>query len=167
MPFYNGEAAQTEQFLETTDILLQSIVDQFASECPIHIIGDLNVRLPQQPVLHKNWYKKHGFNKHSNVIYKFINDNNLHVADFNSNQNVHYTNFCDTSSTYTWVDHCLTTSNDTVGCQILARHADNVSDHLPVCLWSHVTCDKSRSEPTVLTHDQVPLKWDRHECTTT
>ena len=57
MPFYNGDISQTDLYLETTDVL-QSIIDEYAAVSPIHIMGDLNVRLPIQQMLHKNWYKK-------------------------------------------------------------------------------------------------------------
>ena len=41
MPFYNGEAHQTDCYAETIDVL-QSVIEQFGAICPIHIIGDLN-----------------------------------------------------------------------------------------------------------------------------
>ena len=113
---------------------------------PIHIIGDLNVRLPNQHMLHKNWYKKGGYNMHSNILYHFINDNDLTVTDISSKQDINYTYFCDATSTYTWIDHCLSTSHDIVfDCKILPRHADNVSDHLPIRLQTSVLCNRSQS----------------------
>ena len=57
MPFYNGDISQTDLYLETTDVL-QSIIDEYAAVSPIHIMGDLNVRLPNQQMLHTNWYKR-------------------------------------------------------------------------------------------------------------
>ena len=59
MPFYNGDISQTELYLEATDVL-QSVIDEYAAVSHIHIIGDLNVRLPIEQMLHKNWYKKGG-----------------------------------------------------------------------------------------------------------
>ena len=44
MPFYNGDISQTDLYLETTGVL-QSIIDEYAAVSPIHIMGDLNVRL--------------------------------------------------------------------------------------------------------------------------
>ena len=60
MPFYNGNVAQIELYLEAIDVL-QGVIDQFAALCPVHIIVDMNVRLPRQQVLHRNWYTKDGF----------------------------------------------------------------------------------------------------------
>ena len=78
-------------------------------------------------MLHTNWYKKGGYNRHSNILYHFINDTDLTVTDISSKQDINYTYFCDATSTYTWIDHCLSTSHDSVfDCKILPRHADNV-----------------------------------------
>ncbi|KAK2172077.1 hypothetical protein NP493_994g00006 [Ridgeia piscesae] len=41
MPFYNGEAHQTDCYAETID-MLQSVIEQFGAICPIHIISMLN-----------------------------------------------------------------------------------------------------------------------------
>ena len=49
LPFYKaGDHKQTDLFVETIDAL-QSIIDKFNPICPIRIIGDLNVQLPQHP----------------------------------------------------------------------------------------------------------------------
>ena len=53
MPFCNGNVAQIELYLEAIDVL-QIVIDQFAALCPVHSIGDMNVRLPRQQVLHRN-----------------------------------------------------------------------------------------------------------------
>ena len=50
MPFYNGEAHQTDCYAETIDVL-QSVIEQFGAICPIHIIGDLNAQLPKRRLL--------------------------------------------------------------------------------------------------------------------
>ena len=99
------------------------------------------------------WYKKGGYNRHSNIMYHFINDNGLNVTDISSKQDVNYTYFCDATATYTWIDHYLSTSHDiTFDCKILPRHADNVSDHLPIRLQTSVLCNRSQSvEHTVNT----------------
>ena len=52
MPFYNGDISQTELYLEATDVL-QSVIDEYAAVSPIHITGDLNVRLSSEQMLHK------------------------------------------------------------------------------------------------------------------
>ena len=50
MPFYNGDISQSELYLEDTDVL-QSAIDEYAAVSHIHIIGDLNVRLPSEQIM--------------------------------------------------------------------------------------------------------------------
>ena len=71
----------------TTDVL-QSVIDEYAAVSHIHIIGDLNVRLPNEQMLHTNWYKMGGYNRHSNILYHFINDNDLTVTDISSKHDI-------------------------------------------------------------------------------
>ena len=47
MPFYNGDISQTVFNIEATDVL-QSAIDEYAAVSPVHIIWDLNVRLPSE-----------------------------------------------------------------------------------------------------------------------
>ena len=150
-PFYNGDISQTELYLEATDAL-QSVIDEYIAVSLAHIIGDLNVRLPSEQMRHKNWYKKGGYNRHSNILYHFINDNGLNVTDISSKQDVNYAYFRDTTAKYTWIDHCLSTSHVTVfDCKILPRYADNVATTCPFdCRL--VLCNRSQSiEHTVNT----------------
>ena len=148
--------------------MLQSVIEQFGAICPIHIIGDLNAQLPKRRLLHRRWYRLPGFNTHSSILYDLINDNDLCVADFTDPQHVQYTYFCDSTATCTWIDHCLTTSQNIVSCNIIPRHADNISDHLPLCLQTRVFSEQC--QPAVLSTD-VPLgvtcRWDNLECTNT
>ena len=67
MPFYNGDISQTDLSIEATDVL-QSVTDEYAAVSHIHIIGDLNVRVPNEQMLHKNWYKKGVYSRHSNIL---------------------------------------------------------------------------------------------------
>ena len=122
----------------------------------------------QNDVCYVCWYRLPGFNTHSSILYDFINDNDLCVADFTDPQHVQYTYFCDPTATYTWIDHCLTTSQNIVNCNIIPRHADNVSDHLPLCLQTRVLSEQC--QPTVLSTDvphSVTCRWDNLECTNT
>ena len=113
-----------------------------------------------------NWYKKSGHIRHSNILYHIINDNCLNVTDISSKQDVNYTFFCDATATYTWIDHCLSTSLDIVFyCKILPRHADNVSDHLPIRLHTSILFNRYQSvEHTVLLTQcpQVTHTWGNH-----
>ena len=64
----------------------------------------------------------------------------------------------------------MSTSHDiTFDCKILPRHADNVSDHLPIRLQTSVLCNRSQSvEHTVNTQcPQVTHPWGNHGYTNT
>ena len=165
MPFYNGEAHQTDCFAETIDVL-QSVIEQFGAICPLHIIGDFNAQLPKRRLLHRRWYRLPGFNTHSSILYDFINDNDLCVADFTDSPTRTIYIFPDSTATYTWIDHCLITSQHIVSCNIIPRHAYNVSDQLPLCLQTRVLSEQC--QPAVLSTDVpygVPRRWDNLECT--
>ena len=113
-----------------------------------------------------NWYKKSGHIRHSNILYHFINDNSLNVTDISTKQDVNYTYFCDATAMFKWIDHCLSTPHDiTFYCKILPRHADNVSDHLPIRLHTSVLFNRYQSvEHTVLLTQcpQVTHTWGNH-----
>jgi exonuclease III len=66
MPFYSGSQEQIALYLETID-LLQSILDTYAADMPVMIVGDFNASLPQQQSLSVNWHKSRPFN-HNSVI---------------------------------------------------------------------------------------------------
>ena len=112
-------------------------------------------------MLHKNWYKKGGYNRHSNILYHFINDNGLNVTDISSKQDVNYTYFCDATATYTWIDHCLSTSHDIIfDCKILPRHADNVkpaAHELPRLRYRSVAAGGAAhvSQPSIPAHSEI------------
>ena len=134
MPFYKpGDYKQTDSFIETIDAL-QCIIDKYGPICPIRIIGDLNVKLPRRPA-GDTWYRQKGYKEHSRIMMDFIVANNLSVSDFEYDQQSNYTYFCEPNNTYTWIDHCLSTSNSvTKKCEIMAFDPCNVSDHLPLSM---------------------------------
>ena len=79
------------------------------------------------------------------------------VADFTDPQHVQYTYLC---------DHSLTISQNIVSCNIIPRHADNLSDHLPLCL--RIRVHSEQCQPAVLPTDVsygVKRRWDNLECT--
>ena len=87
MPFYNGSHEQVEQYLEMID-LLQSVLDSYAQEMPVMIVGDFNASLPQQALLNVNWYRQRPFNKHSVLLYEFMSENSLIVSNFSFTQSI-------------------------------------------------------------------------------
>ena len=68
MPFNNNTASQSELYMETLDILSQSI-DSTAGNKPYFVIGYINAELPQVQVLENNWYKLRPYNRHSALLY--------------------------------------------------------------------------------------------------
>ncbi len=110
------------------------LIEQYGALCPVYILGDLNVQVPDMAVLHKKWYKSKGYNKHSKIVYNFSCDNNMTVLDQKVNQPVPYTYFSHTSAHYTWIDHCFSVGQGASRsvCKILEHDDDNVSDHLPL-----------------------------------
>ena len=135
MPYFKrGDLTQTDIFISTVDSL-QSVMDIFTSSVPVKICGDFNVQLPEAESLHKLWCRDHGFSSDSSIIYVFISNNNLVVADFKRHQQVNYTYFGHTNQTYTWIDHILSYEYDvdnTTGCVIIPEEDGNVGDHLPL-----------------------------------
>ena len=82
MLFYNGDTYQTDCYAETIGVL-QNMIEQFGAIIvlySIHIIGDVNTRLPKRRPLHRHWYRLPGFNSHQSILYDFINDNDLCVT---------------------------------------------------------------------------------------
>jgi hypothetical protein len=157
---------QTESFVDTIDAL-QALVDEHGGIAPIKIVGDLNVKLPQQLSLVPGWHKTRGFNKHSSIMYDFISANDLIVADFIHKQSMNYTYFCDGSGVQTWIDHCLTSANDEsaiINCQILPRDDTNVSDHLPILTTITLLCKTIADNNIKDTRRKCfpPAKWDNY-----
>ena len=135
MPYYDrSKPGQTNLYVEALDAI-QSYIDSNESVAPIKIFGDFNVQLPRNSKLHRSWYKKHGFNNHSKLMYDFLAENELSVAGHLFPQSVKYTYFCHDKQAYSWIDHVASSSHDLhniVNCQIIPLDCDNLSDHLPV-----------------------------------
>ena len=134
MPFYNGDLAQTEKFVDTIDTM-QSFVDKYVAMAPIKIVGDYNVQLPRKDFLNPKWSSNAKFNRHIGIMHDFLTGNNILVADFMFAQPVLYTYSCVTTGFYTWIDHMAFLEHDresVIYCNILAPDADNTSNHLPI-----------------------------------
>ena len=67
MPYNNITASQSELYMETLDVLSQSI-DNTAGNRPYLVIGDMNAELPQGQLLGKNWCKCGPDNRHSALL---------------------------------------------------------------------------------------------------
>ena len=135
MPYYDSSnPGNTESYIETIDIL-QEVIDKYGGKCPIKIVGDFKAQIPLRKPKYPTRYRGAGFNKHSMILYNFMEVNNLIAADISDVQSVKYTYFCHKRNVYTWLDHVLCFRYDhkcISECVILKQVADNDSDHLPV-----------------------------------
>ena len=130
LPCDNNRVASNECYLEILNEL-QGYVDN--SDVPCIITGDFNTRLPQASVLPKRWYRGRGFSNRSAVLYDFIAENNMLVANYCFPQ----------SSNHTWrngvlksyIDHILLPEwliDNVTSCEIVPDCDENNSDHLPI-----------------------------------
>ena len=109
---------------------LQCLIDS-SEPSPIMVIGDLNVALPNKIALNRTWHKRHPFNAHGLLMYDFIVDNELLVANFAFPQQVNHTYHKGRDKTY--IDHVLVSKFlDVSNCNIMPDITDNVSDHYPL-----------------------------------
>ncbi len=82
------------------------------------------------------------------------------VVDFKS---VPYTYLCHAASRYTWIDHCLGSPHDdtVIRCDVMEHNDDNVSDHLPLCLYTRVSWDPGAPASALAPTDcRFPARWD-------
>lgn len=178
LPFYDpGDSYNTEHYVDTVAVM-QSVIDNCASECSVKFLGDTNVQLPRNDPKFESWYKSQGFNKNSKILYDFMRENNFKSADLMFMQpcdGVKYTYFCYKRNVFTWLDHVLCAYHDlecVKDCNILGPCADNVSDHLPVSMTFSVhvppsTNDNINSDPTCHEYrsttdfpPQISITWD-------
>ena len=132
MPYFCDSSEQTELYVDVLDYI-QDIVDTYSPDSPLMIMGDFNVSLPKALHLSSGWYKSRPYNRHSVLLYDFICNNELIVANFEFDQKVDYTYRKSNCSSY--IDHCLVTRQLTdmvKECRILLEDQDSTSDHLPV-----------------------------------
>ena len=163
MPFYNSaDCTSIQNYVETIDIL-QSMIDMYASQASIKIVGDFNAKLPRTPKLHRLWYKKDGFNQNSSILYDFIVGNDLCVLDFLFKQSVDFTFYCYAAKHFSWIDHIICPSKDLKNiskCAIIPHEFNNTSDHLPVLLQFSIKCStSSKAKPGPAQKPRVMPNW--------
>ena len=132
LPYHDGRAEQVELFIDTL-CKIQSLLDQFGESAPVIVAGDFNTSLPQADRLKHNWYNCRPFNRNSALLYNFIEDNDLIVANFLFEQNVNYTYSNVSNATY--IDHILVPNyvmDLILKCDILKDDMSNMSDHYAV-----------------------------------
>ena len=166
MPYY--DASDSDKTCTFVDVLdnLQSLLDKYQAAVPIKILGDFNVQLPVKSKLHDRWYRGKGFTPHSSIMYDFIVTNNMLVSDMMYSQCVNYTYFSHARNVYTWIDHVLSTSNDTesiLNCTIIDHNSCNVSDHLPVHIEFLLKCNESQGKtPLRDKYSYVQPNWSNY-----
>ena len=79
-----------EVYLETLE-KLSFVLENCNKDSPTIIVGDLNTRLPRSGSLNENWYRDKPFSRRSAILYDFICDNQMAVANFCFNQPVNHT----------------------------------------------------------------------------
>ena len=67
------------------------MLDDSSVKTPILLVGDMNTVLPQTTELNNLWYKKRPFSYRSYLLYEFLYENNLIVANFHFTQDKHFT----------------------------------------------------------------------------
>ena len=80
LPYHNGTASQVALYSETLSDL-QTLLG-VNEQSPIMVVSESNAALPKHCYLKKNWYKSQPFNKHSVLLYDFLCNNDLFIADF-------------------------------------------------------------------------------------
>ena len=146
MPYNNTSCNSVQLYLELLEIL-QDLIDTFAANSPIIILGDFNASLPQKKQLLVDWYKSRPFSHQSLLLYDFLSFNHLLVANINFNQKVNYTYFKGASKSY--IDHCIVTSQINewmVNCSIIPDDVYNCSDHFPVSVVLNIPLLHSKTK---------------------
>jgi hypothetical protein len=107
----------------------------------------MNTVLPQREMLGNNWASKYPFKRRSHILYDFLADNNLLVANFCFEQERNYTFFRNDVSSY--IDHIFIPDHlleNVAQCTILSLEADNTGDHLPVSINLDVKVPSTKQE---------------------
>ena len=131
MPYNDSRACNEVTYLETLQEL-QGYMDS-CSPTPTMVVGDFNTQLPQAQVLSKKWYRGKGFTRRSALLYNFMCENELRVANFSFPQAVNFT-WCN-SKHRSYIDHVLITDHlleCVMNCKILNDDEENMSDHFAV-----------------------------------
>ena len=164
LPYYNGCSEQVALYSETL-LQLQGLLDN--CQHPFMVVGDFNASLPFASSLSRNWYKSPPFNKHSLILYDFILDNELSVANFQSQQNVSHTYLSGDNKSY--IDHVLTspTAQPLVSnCRILHDRPDCLSDHFPLITDINlpvVVCHNASAKVATASAPNFPrMNWTKH-----
>ena len=133
MPYFSGSSEQSQLYAETLDIL-QETINNCILQAPVMIVGDFNASLPRcRTDLTSNWSRVRPFNRNSQMLLDWIDDNQLEISNFNFSQSVNYTYVKGTHKTY--IDHILASEQANqwiTDCTIISNDPECTSDHFPV-----------------------------------
>ena len=130
LPHHNGSPEQIALYSDCLD-QLHSILED-CTMGPVLIVGDMNAAIPRYFNQSQGWYRYRPYNHHSKLLFDFIVDNNLSVANYEHSQPINYT--YESGNNRTYIDHVLVSSyalSEVTGCKILYEMDWN-SDHLPL-----------------------------------
>ena len=104
MPYNDNTQASWDLYIDTLS-QLHCLIDGSHSDLPIIVLGDLNTALPNTESLPRRWFQSKLYNKRSALLYNFVSDNSLCVANNAENQHVRYTYRKGTATSY--IDYIL------------------------------------------------------------
>ena len=103
----------------------------------------VNTRLPKSCLLSDTWYRSKPFNRRSAIMYDFILDHQMALANFAFQQSAHYT--YKKGECISYIDHMLIPCymmNQVIDCKILNNEYDNIRDRYPLKLCMSVKVPK-------------------------
>ena len=163
MPHNDNTRDSLDLYVDTLD-KLQCMLENSNQESPIYVIGDMNTVLPQTKVLPRNWFFKRLFSRRSALMYNFLVENNLCVANFRDKQEGNYT--YRKGSVVSYIDHVFIpeyTVSAMNKCVIRHNDANNVSDHLALCMNMELIPQSDNADKTDCNINPVPylprLNW--------
>ena len=127
LPFYDSSEGNTELYIDTL-VSLQCVLDECDNLAPTIILGDTNTVLPQDEMLTDRWFRKRPYSKWSGMLYDFLNQNEMTVANFMFKQKVSHTYQRGDKQSY--IDHMFVPqyfSENIMDCKILSEDLDNMS----------------------------------------
>jgi len=160
---HESHSGGIELYLETMHEL-QGLIDSCGT-IPYMVMGDYNTRLPMAESLSAKWYLSGGFNRRSALLYDFLSDNGLVVANFVYKQHINYTFKNHNSATY--IDHIVVSEAllDSINTCKIQCDDDNVSDHLPLYCNVMISCKTSHNAHSSVAN-KPRVNWSDHNVQT-
>ena len=168
LPYNDNSKDCMDLYLDTLD-KLQCLIDDNSSDTPILVLGDMNTPLPNTTSIPRNWFRNRPYSRRSAVLYDFVLNNEMCVANFMNKQVINYTYF--KGNTISYIDHIFVPiyiSSMIRNCVILHNSPDNVSDHMAISMTldlpikNPITERKSESQSKCVPDFPKPMWQDRN-----